>query len=137
MDQLRRLGLTAGLDNARDTLLQGLSDLSGGLIQAMINLPPDDPEDDAADEPDSDESSWSGNDAEGELLREARVMARVQLRRAVRGTAFALGALAQFRDPPGLTQTPVANLTERLRLMNDDLHAELERLQWADSSADE
>ena len=103
----------------------------------MINLPPDDPEDDAADEPDSDESSWSGNDAEGELLREARVMARVQLRRAVRGTAFALGALAQFRDPPGLTQTPVANLTERLRLMNDDLHAELERLQWADSSADE
>jgi hypothetical protein len=137
MDQLRRLGLTAGLDNARDTLLQGLSDLSGGLIQAMINLPPDDPEDDAADEPDSDESSWSGNDAEGELLREARVMARVQLRRAVRGTAFALGALAQFRDPSGLTQTPVANLTERLRLMNDDLHAELERLQWADSSADE
>lgn len=137
MDQLRRLGMTAGLDNARDTLLQGLSDLSGGLIQAMINLPPDDPDEaDASEEPDSGDS-WSENDAAGELLREARVMARVQLRRAVRGTAFALGALAQFRDPPGLPQTPVASLSERLRQMNDDLHAEMERLQWADSSADE
>ncbi len=137
MDQLRRLGLTAGLDNARDTLLQGLSDLSGGLIQAMINLPPDDAEDESAEDHNPFDSSWPEQEAEGELLREARIMARVQLRRAVRGTAFALGALAQFRDPPGLAQTPVANLTERLRQMNDELHAELERLQWADSSTDE
>lgn len=137
MDQLRRLGMTTGLDNARDTLLQGLSDLSGGLIQAMINLPPDESEDDAAEEFAADDLSWSANEAEGELQREARVMARVQLRRALRGTAFALGALAQFRDPPGLAQTPVASLAARLRQMNDELHAELERLQWADSSADE
>jgi hypothetical protein len=137
MDQLRRLGLTAGLENARDTLLQGLSDLSGGLIQAMINLPQETSEDDPAEDRDSRDPTWSGDASQQELLREARVMARVQLRRAVRGTAFALGALAQFRDPPGLVQTPVSSLAARLRQMNDELHAELERLQWADTSADE
>jgi len=136
MEQLRRLGLAAGLDNARDTLLQGLSDLAGGLIQAMINLPPEQPED-AEDEDHDRAESWRGEADGGEMAREARVMARVQLKRAVRGAAFALGALAQFQDPPGLTQTPVSNLVERLRTMSDELHAEMERLELADSSTDE
>jgi hypothetical protein len=103
----------------------------------MINLPQETSEDDPAEDRDSRDPTWSGDASQQELLREARVMARVQLRRAVRGTAFALGALAQFRDPPGLVQTPVSSLAARLRQMNDELHAELERLQWADTSADE
>jgi hypothetical protein len=136
MEQLRRMGLAAGLDNARDTLLQGLSDLSGGLIQAMINLPPVDSQDDDDEDHDPQEF-WRRETGDGTSLQEARVMALVQLRRAVRGTAFALGALAQFRDPPGLEQTPVTDLTHRLRTMNDELHSEMERLQLSDSPTDE
>ena len=102
----------------------------------MLFRSPVDSEDDDDEDHDPQEF-WQRETGDGTSLQEARVMALVQLRRAVRGTAFALGALAQFRDPPGLEQTPVTDLTHRLRTMNDELHAEMERLQLSDSPTDE
>ncbi|MFN8855816.1 MAG: hypothetical protein ACK50P_09625 [Planctomycetaceae bacterium] len=131
MSQLQRLGLAEGLENARDTLLQGLSDLCGGLVQAMINLPPE------GDAEDDDREPWQISGEEQELHREARIMAVVQLRRALRGAAFAQGALAQFHDPPGLSEAPISRLADRLRQMSEELHAELDRLQTAESPTDE
>jgi len=135
MNRLQKLGLAEGFENARDTLLQGLSDLCGGLVQAMINLPPNEGDENEGD--DDEREPWQIREEEPEWHREARVMAVVQLRRALRGAAFAKGALVQFHDFPGLTDAPFTSLTDRLRQMFDDLHVELDRLQTAESPTDE
>lgn len=102
----------------QDVLLQGAGDMMGGLAQALGEISrfsSDDEEDDEA--ADEDESSMFDG------------LAIVQLKRTLRGAAFALGALLPLRAVGTLDEAAYKELRDTIRGIEADTYAELTRLR--------
>jgi len=93
--------LPAGTASHQDALLRGAGDMLGGLAQAI------------------------GADDSQPLLG----LAVVQLKRALRGAAFALGALFPLRTSGTLDQAAFDELYDTLQALHTEMYAELNRLR--------
>ncbi len=129
MDLMLRLGgqFKCGAEAAnsyRDVLLHGTGEIMGGLAQALGQLPPSLPDlglsgsssDENGPSPYADLPPFSG-------------LAVVQLKRALRGAAFALGALYPLRMSEALDQAAYDELRATVERLQTDIGAELAHLR--------
>jgi hypothetical protein len=106
-----------------DILLQGAGDMLGGLAQALGG-PSQFSSDGAPTE------GWSGTVPFSESdFQPAPGLSVVQLKRALRGAAFALGALFPLRANGALDQAAFDELHNTIRDLQTDVFAELSRLR--------
>ncbi len=112
--------------NAGDSLMQGLGDLNGGLAQALFSTAIQRQFEDKDDEPSYLSNDW---DESRFPTAEARAMAIVQLKRALRGATFALGAIGQFDSHPDSLNTEIQEIRDTLEALGDGVHQALSEMR--------
>jgi len=114
---------TEAADSHQDILLHGAGDMLGGLAQALGGLS-------QFSSDGAPTEGWSGTVSfPVSDFQPAPGLSVVQLKRALRGAAFALGALFPLRANGALEQAAFDELHNTIQQLQTDVFAELSRLR--------